>query len=427
MRLSKYFIPTLKENPVDAKITSHRLMVRAGMIRQTNSGIYTFLPLGLKVLQKISHIIRKNMEEISCNEILMPIIQPKELWSESGRYDSYGKEMLRIKDRHDRDMLFGPTHEEVVTDIFRNNIASYKDLPKSFYQIQTKFRDEIRPRFGVMRAREFMMKDAYSFDSTFEDAKRTYDNFYKIYFKIFKELSLDAIAVRADTGAIGGNLSHEFHVLAETGESIIYYDKNFDKLKSKINQDNINELQNLYSAADDMYDEKTCPIDAKNVKSHRSIEVGHIFHFGDKYSKALNASVTNSEGKKTYPLMGSYGVGVSRLIAAIIEANNDENGIVWPKEVSPFDVHLVNLKPENEQCSEVCNDLYQKLKESKDTLYDDTIANIGVKLSNADLIGIPIQIIIGPKSIKENCAEVRYRRSSERSSIKLDQVIQFIS
>lgn len=350
MRLSKYFIPTLKENPIDAKITSHRLMIRAGMIRQINSGIYSFLPLGLKVLQKISDIIRKNMADISCNEILMPIIQPKELWLESKRYDSYGQEMLRMKDRHERDMLFGPTHEEVMTDIFRKNITSYKDLPKSFYQIQTKFRDEIRPRFGVMRAREFMMKDAYSFDLNFNQAKKTYDQFYQIYFKIFQELGLDAIAVRAETGAIGGDLSHEFHVLAETGESVIYYDQKFDQLKGNINQDNIDELQNLYSAADDMYDEKNCPISKENIKSHRSIEVGHIFHFGDKYSKALEASVTNNEGKKIYPLMGSYGIGVSRLIAAIIEANNDKNGIIWPEEITPFDIHLVNLKPENEEC-----------------------------------------------------------------------------
>ena len=397
-------------------------MIRAGMIRQINSGIYSFLPLGLKVLQKISDIIRKNMADISCNEILMPIIQPKELWLESKRYDSYGQEMLRMKDRHERDMLFGPTHEEVMTDIFRKNITSYKDLPKSFYQIQTKFRDEIRPRFGVMRAREFMMKDAYSFDLNFNQAKKTYDQFYQIYFKIFQELGLDAIAVRAETGAIGGDLSHEFHVLAETGESVIYYDQKFDQLKGNINQDNIDELQNLYSAADDMYDEKNCPISKENIKSHRSIEVGHIFHFGDKYSKALEASVTNNEGKKIYPLMGSYGIGVSRLIAAIIEANNDKNGIIWPEEITPFDIHLVNLKPENEECKKICDDLYQKLKATKDVLYDDISAGIGVKLSNADLIGIPTQIIIGPKSIKEGHAEVKNRRSGKKENVKREEV-----
>ena len=397
-------------------------MIRAGMIRQINSGIYSFLPLGLKVLQKISDIIRKNMADISCNEILMPIIQPKELWLESKRYDSYGQEMLRMKDRHERDMLFGPTHEEVMTDIFRKNITSYKDLPKSFYQIQTKFRDEIRPRFGVMRAREFMMKDAYSFDLNFNQAKKTYDQFYQIYFKIFQELGLDAIAVRAETGAIGGDLSHEFHVLAETGESVIYYDQKFDQLKGNINQDNIDELQNLYSAADDMYDEKNCPISKENIKSHRSIEVGHIFHFGDKYSKALEASVTNNEGKKIYPLMGSYGIGVSRLIAAIIEANNDKNGIIWPEEITPFDIHLVNLKPENEECKKICDDLYQKLKATKDVLYDDISAGIGVKLSNADLIGIPTQIIIGPKSIKEGHAEVKNRRSGKKENVKIEEV-----
>jgi prolyl-tRNA synthetase len=423
MRLSKYFIPTLKENPIDAKITSHRLMIRAGIIRQTNSGIYTFLPLGLKILQKISDIIRKNMEEISCNEILMPIIQPKELWLESQRYDSYGQEMLRMNDRHNRDMLFGPTHEEVVTDIFRKNIKSYKDLPKSFYQIQTKFRDEIRPRFGVMRAREFMMKDAYSFDLNFEDAKKTYDDFYKIYFKIFKQLGLNAIAVRADAGAIGGDLSHEFHILAETGESIIYYDRKFEQLKDRITEDNINELQNLYSAADDMYDQSNCSIAKEEVKSHRSIEVGHIFHFGDKYSKALNASVTNKDGKEIYPLMGSYGIGVSRLIAAIIEANNDENGIIWPEEVTPFAVHLINLKPENEECAKICNELYSKLKAKKEILYDDVSGSIGAKLSNADLIGIPEQIILGPKSLKEGCAEIKNRRSGQKKMVKIEELI----
>tara|TARA_Y100000389_G_C17448590_1_gene513205 strand:+ start:98 stop:1375 length:1278 start_codon:yes stop_codon:yes gene_type:complete len=423
MRLSKYFIPTLKENPIDAKITSHRLMVRAGMIRQTSSGIYTFLPLGLKILQKISDIIRKNMEEISCNEILMPIIQPKELWLESQRYDSYGKEMLRMYDRHERGLLFGPTHEEVVTDIFRKNIASYKDLPKSFYQIQTKFRDEIRPRFGVMRAREFMMKDAYSFDLNFTDAKKTYNEFYKIYFKIFKHLGLNAIAVKANNGAIGGNLSHEFHILAETGESVIYYNKKFDQLKDQINEDSINELQNLYSATDETHDAENCPIDKEDVKSHRSIEVGHIFHFGDKYSKSMKASVTNNKGKEIYPLMGSYGIGVSRLISAIIEANNDENGIIWPQEIAPFNINLVNLKPENEECTKICNDLYQKLKHNNDVLYDDVIGTIGAKLANADLIGIPKQIIVGPKSIKEGYAEVKNRKTGKKENIKFDKLI----
>ena len=423
MRLSKYFIPTLKENPIDAKITSHRLMVRAGMIRQTSSGIYTFLPLGLKILQKISDIVRKNMEEISCNEILMPIIQPKELWLESQRYDSYGKEMLRMHDRHERGLLFGPTHEEVITDIFRKNIASYKDLPKSFYQIQTKFRDEIRPRFGVMRAREFMMKDAYSFDINFTDAKKTYNEFYKIYFKIFKQLGLNAIAVKANNGAIGGNLSHEFHILAETGESVIYYNKKFDQLKDQINEDSINELQNLYSATDETHDAKNCPIDKEDVKSHRSIEVGHIFHFGDKYSKSMKASVTNNKGKETYPLMGSYGIGVSRLISAIIEANNDKNGIIWPQEIAPFNVNLVNLKPENEECTKICNDLYQKLKHNNDVLYDDVIGTIGVKLANADLIGIPKQIIVGPKSVKEGYAEVKNRKTGKKENVKFDKLI----
>jgi prolyl-tRNA synthetase len=425
MRLSKYFIPTLKENPVDAKIASHRLMIRSGMIRQTNSGIYTFLPLGLKILQKISDIIRKNMEEISCNEILMPIIQPKELWLESERYDSYGKEMLRMQDRHKRDMIFGPTHEEIVTDIFRKNITSYKDLPKSFYQIQTKFRDEIRPRFGVMRAREFMMKDAYSFDLNSQDAKKTYNEFYKIYFRIFKQLGLNAIAVRADTGAIGGDLSHEFHILAKTGESIIYYDKKFDQLKDEINHNNIDELQNLFSAADDMYDEKNCPIDKKDIRSHRSIEVGHIFNFGDKYSKSMKAKVTNKEGRDVHPLMGSYGIGVSRLIATIIEANNDESGIIWPEEISPFDIYLVNLNPDNTECNKVCEKLYHNLKKTKEILYDDNFLSIKHKLDNANLIGIPKQIIIGPKSVKQGYCEVKNRKTGQKENVAIDQIYNF--
>lgn len=328
-----------------------------------------------------------------------------------------------MHDRHERGLLFGPTHEEVVTDIFRKNITSYKDLPKSFYQIQTKFRDEIRPRFGVMRAREFMMKDAYSFDLNFTDAKKTYNEFYKIYFKIFKHLGLNAIAVKANNGAIGGNLSHEFHILAETGESVIYYNKKFDQLKDQINEDSINELQNLYSATDETHDAENCPIDKEDVKSHRSIEVGHIFHFGDKYSKSMKASVTNNKGKEIYPLMGSYGIGVSRLISAIIEANNDENGIIWPQEIAPFNVNLVNLKPENEECTKICNDLYQKLKHNNDVLYDDVIGTIGVKLANADLIGIPKQIIVGPKSIKEGYAEVKNRKTGKKENIKFDKLI----
>ncbi|MFT6077042.1 MAG: prolyl-tRNA synthetase, partial [Rickettsiales bacterium] len=283
MRLSNYFLPTLKENPVDAKITSHQLMIRAGMIRQINSGIYSWLPLGLKILKKIENIIRDEINKAGCLEILMPTIQPAELWIESGRYDDYGKEMLKIKDRHNRDLLYGPTHEEVVTDLFRKNITSYKDLPKNFYQIQWKFRDEIRPRFGVMRGREFLMKDGYSFDIDFESAKKSYNLMYETYFRIFKKMGLDAVAVKADTGAIGGDLSHEFHILADTGESEVYYDKKFDDLRKSPEID-IKAMQNLYAAADEMHKPETCPIDSTQIASRRGIEVGHIFHFGDKYS-----------------------------------------------------------------------------------------------------------------------------------------------
>lgn len=297
MRLSRYFLPTLKENPVDATVVSHQLMVRAGMIRQTASGIYTWLPLGLKVLRKVEKIIREEMDKSGALEVLMPTIQPAELWQESGRYDAYGKEMLRIKDRHDRDILYGPTHEEVITDIFRKNITSYKDLPKNMYQIHWKFRDEIRPRFGLMRGREFLMKDSYSFDIDEVSAKKTYNLMYETYFKIFRAMGLKPMAVRADTGAIGGDLSHEFHLLADTGESAIYYDKKFDELAESKNL-NIETMQNLYAMADEMHVAEKCPIPESQISSRRGIEVGHIFNFGLKYSKALEASVMNASGEK---------------------------------------------------------------------------------------------------------------------------------
>ena len=290
MKLSQYFLPTLKENPVDATIVSHQLMIRAGMIRQTASGIYTWLPLGLKVLRKVEKIIRDEMDKAGALEVLMPTIQPAELWQESGRYDAYGKEMLRIKDRHDRDILYGPTHEEVITDIFRKNVTSYKDLPKNFYQIHWKFRDEIRPRFGLMRGREFLMKDSYSFDIDEISAKKTYNLMYETYFKIFRAMGLKPMAVRADTGAIGGDLSHEFHLLADTGESAIYYDKKFDELSESKSFD-IEEMQSLYAMADEMHIQANCPIPQSQISSRRGIEVGHIFNFGLKYSKALEAAV----------------------------------------------------------------------------------------------------------------------------------------
>ena len=422
MKLSQYFLPTLKENPIDATVASHQLMVRAGMIRQTATGIYTWLPLGLKVLRKVEKIIKEEMDKAGALEILMPTIQPAELWIESGRYEAYGKEMLRIKDRHDRDILYGPTHEEVVTDIFRKNVTSYKDLPKNLYQIHWKFRDEIRPRFGLMRGREFLMKDSYSFDIDETSAKKTYNLMYETYFKIFRKMGLKPIALRADTGAIGGDLSHEFHVLADTGESAIFYDKKFDELDES-KKFNIEEMQNLYAMADDLHDEKKCPIAADQLSSRRGIEVGHIFNFGLKYSKALEASVMGPSGEKIYPNMGSYGIGASRVVAAAIEANHDANGIVWPKEIAPFQIALINVRSGDDLCDKVCEDLYRKFASAGvDVIYDDTKASLGQKFSIADLIGIPTQIIVGPKSAAAGKVEIKDRKTGEKREIAIEEL-----
>ncbi len=419
MKLSQYFLPTLKENPVDATIVSHQLMIRAGMIRQTASGIYTWLPLGLKVLRKVEKIVKEEMDKAGALEILMPTIQPAELWIESGRYEAYGKEMLRIKDRHDRDILYGPTHEEVVTDIFRKNITSYKDLPKNLYQIHWKFRDEIRPRFGLMRGREFLMKDSYSFDIDDATAKKTYNLMYETYFKIFRAMGLKPMAVRADTGAIGGDLSHEFHLLADTGESAIYYDKKFDELSQSKTFD-IEQMQNLYAMADEMHVEANCPIPAEQLSSRRGIEVGHIFNFGLKYSKALEASVMGPNSEKIYPNMGSYGIGVSRVVAAAIEANHDEKGIVWPKAIAPFQVILINVRAGDELCDKVCEEIYTSLKNRGiEVIYDDTKASLGQKFSIADLIGIPTQIVVGPKSAALGMVEVKDRKTGEKKEVAI--------
>ncbi len=422
MKLSNYFLPTLKENPTDATIASHQLMIRAGMIRQTASGIYSWLPLGLKVLRNIENIVRDELDKAGAIEILMPTIQPKELWIESGRYDDYGKEMLRIKDRHDRDILYGPTHEEVVTDLFRKNVTSYKDLPKNFYQIHWKFRDEIRPRFGVMRGREFLMKDSYSFDLDAVSARKTYDLMYTTYFKIFKRLGLKPIALRANTGAIGGDLSHEFHVLADTGESAIYYDKKFDTLSASANF-NIEEMQSVYAMADELHIAEKCPIPADQLASRRGIEVGHIFNFGEKYSKAMEASVTGPTGEKLYPNMGSYGIGVSRLVAAIIEASHDANGIIWPEAVAPFQVILINLKAGDAACDKLCEEIYEKYR-SKNIyiLYDDSKASVGQKFSVADLIGVPTQVVVGPKGAANGMVEIKNRATGTKKEVAIGEI-----
>ena len=432
MLLSNYFIPTLKENPIDASVVSHQLMIRAGMIRQTASGIYSWLPLGLKVLRKVEKIIHQEMQKSQALEILMPTIQPADLWIESGRYDAYGKEMLRIKDRHERDILYGPTHEEVVTDLFRKNINSYKDLPKNFYQINWKFRDEIRPRFGLMRAREFLMKDSYSFDIDDNAARQTYDLMFKTYFKIFLKMGLKPIALRAETGAIGGDLSHEFHILADVGESAIFYDKKLDgileklALANEITDADIKNLQNIYAMADDMHDPSKCQVPLDNLVTGRGIEVGQVFNFSQKYSKALQAFVLGQNGEKIFPNMGSYGIGVSRVVAAAIEANHDNKGIIWPQPIAPFTVILINVKAGDEQCDNLASQLYQKLTALNiEVLFDDTKNSLGQKLAIADLIGIPFQVIIGPKSLNNNALEIKKRSNDEKIELAIDKFIDY--
>lgn len=424
MRLSRYFLPILKENPVEAQIASHRLMLRAGMIRQVTSGIYTWLPLGYKVLRKIEQIVREEMDAAGCCEILMPSIQPAELWQKSGRYDAYGKEMLRIKDRHDRDMLYGPTHEEVITDMFGKEVKSYKDLPKNLYQIQWKFRDEIRPRFGVMRGREFLMKDNYSFDLTREGAEESYDTMYRAYLKTFARMGLCAIPVRADAGAIGGNMSHEFQIVAETGESALYYDKRFDEIRNGTLQLSSNEMRELYAAADEQHKPEDCPVAKEDLREARGVEVGHIFYFGTKYSEPLGAMVMDKDGKTIPVEMGSYGIGVSRLVGAIIEASHDENGIIWPDAVAPFQVGIVNLKQGDAECDKACEDLYAKLQaQGVDVLYHDTDERAGSKFATMELIGIPKYIAIGPRGLKEGMVELKDRRTGDKQEVSLESAL----
>ena len=419
MRLSHYFLPTLKETPAEAQIASHRLMLRSGMINQTTAGIYSWLPLGLRVLQKIEKIVAEEQDRIGCHRVLMPTLQPASLWKESGRYDDYGKEMLRIKDRHDRDMLYGPTNEEVITDIVRQYVKSYRQLPQTLYQIGWKFRDEIRPRFGVMRGREFFMKDGYSFDLNYEGAKETYKKIFESYLVTFRRMGLTAIPVQADSGAIGGDLSHEFQIVAPTGESTIYYDAAYDSLKPE--EMTFDHLQTLYAAADEKHDADKCPVPADRLKSARGIEVGHIFYFGTKYSKAMNLSVVGADGESIIPEMGSYGIGVSRLVGAIIEANHDDNGIVWPDAVAPFQVGLINAKSGDARADEIANNLYQILtKQGFEVLYDDRDERPGVKFSNMDLIGIPGQIIVGNKTLEHGVVEIKNRRTGERNDMSIE-------
>lgn len=432
MRLSQAYQPTLKEVPAEAQIASHRLMLRAGLVRQTSAGIYAWLPAGLRVLRNISQIVREEQNAIGAEEILMPTLQSADLWKRSGRYDAYGPEMLRIQDRHKREMLYGPTNEEMITDLFGSTVKSYKELPKMLYHIQWKFRDEIRPRFGVMRGREFYMKDAYSFDVSYEDAEKSYYRMMLSYLRIFRRLGVRAVPMAADTGPIGGDLSHEFLVLAPTGESGVFYDSDWDSfdwsassLDPKNDRDLL-ELKNLvattYSATDEKHDEvswQNIPLGKR--REGRGIEVGHIFYFGTKYTESMGVEVSGADGAPFHPHMGSYGIGVSRLVGAIIEASHDESGIIWPEEVAPYRSVLINLRPGDEDCDRLCEAFYALDPEA--ILYDDRQERAGVKFNDADLLGHPWQAIIGPRGAKTRTVELKNRATGERFELPFEEAV----
>ncbi len=423
MLLSKYFMPVLKEKPAEAQVISHSLMLKSGMIRQSASGIYNWLPLGLKVLKNIENIVRFNMDASGFVELLMPCIQNGDLWRESGRFDAYGEEMLKIKDRHNHDLLFGPTNEEVITDIVRHAMQSYKELPKVLYQIQWKFRDEIRPRFGVMRGREFLMKDAYSLDIDQASAIKTYDQIFAAYMLTFRDLGLRAIPLAADAGEIGGDLSHEFHVVADTGESKLYYDKKFDLIGESMLGD-INQLKAMYAATEEKHDPANCPLKETELSVRRGIEVGHIFNFGDKYSKPMNAMVNDLNGRQVPIQMGAYGIGISRLVAAIIEVSHDDRGIIWPMQVAPFKASIINLSMKDDRCKEMAESAYHQLMAKNiDVIYDDTNDRPGSKFATHDLIGSPWQIIIGSKNADKGIVELKHRSSGELEEMDIDQAI----
>ena len=435
MRLSQYFLPVLKENPKEAQIVSHRLMLRAGMIQQSSAGIYSWLPLGLKVLEKIEQIVREEQNASGALEIKMPTIQPAELWQESGRYDDYGLEMLRITDRHERDMLYGPTNEEQVSDIARTHIRSYKSLPINLYHIQWKFRDEVRPRFGVMRGREFLMKDAYSFDVSREDAKIAYNKMFVAYLKTFARMGLTAIPMEADTGPIGGDMSHEFIILADTGESGVFFDKewlNTNMVADISYQDDlqpvVDKFTSIYAKTDEKHEPESCDVPAGDLLEKRGIEVGHIFYFGTKYSEPMGASVQGKDGKPQPLHMGSYGIGVSRLVGGIIEASHDDKGIIWPDEVAPYNLAIINLKPGHEEADKVSEALYQAaLADGYDVLLDDSSESPGAKMATMDLIGVPWQVILGPRSLDKGEVEVKCRKTGESVSMSPDSVASYIA
>ena len=436
MRVSRCFLPVLKESPSDAQIVSHKLMLRAGLVRQTAAGIYAWLPIGFRVLKKIEQIVREEQDRGGGQEMLMPTIQSAELWRTSGRYDAYGPEMLRIRDRHDREMLYGPTNEEMLTAIVRDDIKSYRDLPLMLYHIQWKFRDEVRPRFGVMRGREFLMKDAYSFDLDEAAARLSYDAMFDAYLSTFARLGLVAIPMAADTGPIGGDLSHEFIILAASGESEVFLDANLiaesvanvmaGGTPSQAEQSgNYREfLSNKYAATSEKRDLACEKELGPDLVVRRGIEVGHIFYFGDKYSAAMGLKVSGQDGRPVTPMMGSYGIGVSRLVGAIIEASHDDNGIVWPEAVAPWQVGLVTMRADDGPTVDLAEDLYAQLTEAGvETLYDDRDERGGVKLGSMDLIGLPWQIILGPRGIASGTVELKNRRTGEKLELSPDAVV----
>ena len=436
MRVSRFFMPLLRETPAEAQIVSHRFMLRAGLIKQASAGIYSWLPLGHRVLRKIEQIVREEQDRAGAIEVLMPTLQSADLWRESGRYEAYGKEMLRIKDRHDRDLLYGPTNEELITDIFRSSVRSYKDLPRNLYHIQWKFRDEIRPRFGVMRGREFLMKDAYSFDIDADGARKSYNRMFVAYLRTFARLGLKAVPMKADTGPIGGDLSHEFIVLAETGESQVYCHRDLVDMPVPDNVDfqgdltpYINQRTSLYAATEEKHDpDAFAAIPEDKRLAARGIEVGHIFYFGTKYSKPMNAKVAGPKGEDVLVEMGSYGIGVSRLVGAIIEASHDDAGIIWPASVAPFRVGLISLKADDPKTREVCEDLYLRLGAAGvDVLYDDTEERAGAKFSTFDLIGLPWQVIVGPRGLASGQVELKNRRTGERQTLSPDAALNLLT
>lgn len=436
MRLSSSFLPTLKEVPAEAQIASHRFMLRTGMVRQMSSGIYAWLPAGLRVLNKIADIVREEQDAINAQEVLMPTLQSADLWKRSGRYDAYGPEMLRIVDRHKRDLLYGPTNEEMITDIFDQFVTSYKGLPALLYQIQWKFRDEIRPRFGVMRGREFYMKDGYSFDLDYDSAVVTYHKMMLAYLRTFQRIGVKAIPMLADTGPIGGDLSHEFIILAPTGESGIFFDsafaeQNWLEMPVDINDKDslaafFKRMTSFYAATDEKYDEAEWEkVPQERKLEGRGIEVGQIFYFGTKYTESMDVSVTGPDSKKIYPHMGSYGIGVSRLVGAIIESSHDENGIIWPDAVAPFKAVIINLGMKDQACKDVCEALYQT--DPENFLYDDRDERAGAKFADADLMGHPWQIIVGPRGVAQNVVEVKRRKTGQRAEVPVDQVLDYLS